>query len=609
MRFQGKTAMRAGLPLGIGALILFLPAACNSVHGKHDYRKDAEYEALIVKLEKGMVALEDLDEHNALQIVDRVADDVRAERQEAREKRGGRERDRESARREQRESREEHGEREREGEHERANPEREGAKRELEVLRLAFKAFMEADMGDAADRIEHAIHARELGLAGRRDEEAQHVRETAPPPRELAGLLKRASRLWAEWGHEEQATLTGGLARRYAQRSERTREAAASREDQAAHDGEREFAMRLVKALRLTEKACREADRPDAGDLAKHAYRALEMQLEGRRDEEARHYIENAPPLAEKIELLHLASELWADWGHEDPAAVTGEMARTLKEHWNQSNERERKEAAGELESLEHRIEILRFARDAFRRVRDEKNMKALNRAIHYGELLLTEAPAEAVLEAVEGVPSKGNLIELLQHASAQYREWGHEDRARACHALAERYSRDMREESGEGEGREERAETEGDLDDLEYRIEIIRWSRGALAEAGAREKAAVMEKFLHGAELQLVDAPMEERSRIIGDLDLELIIDLFLHSAELYADWGWEGRARECHRLAEFYVDRWNLGGEERREGGEEAHVEEEMHERYHALLQRVDEIQAELDEVRAHLHQLLNH
>ena len=83
------------------------------------------------------------------------------------------------------------------------HPEILAARRELEILRLAMKAFLEKEKADAADRIEHAIHARELRLEGERGEDAQKVYRSEPKRGEVGELLVWASKIWAEFGHEE----------------------------------------------------------------------------------------------------------------------------------------------------------------------------------------------------------------------------------------------------------------------------------------------------------------------------------------------------------------------------------------------------------------------
>jgi len=563
-------------------LLLVLPSCASAQRERQrDFREDGAYEELIHHLEMGMVALEELGREEALAMLARIADEARDERRAAQKARAGRER-------------------------EGARTERQEAQRQLEILALAHDAFRESNKQEAAERIELAMHAHELRLAGHRGEEAQHIYEQAPRREELGKLLKHASGLWAEWGHAEQAGLTAELAQVYARRTEGGREREAQREREGGQNQERELATRMVKGFRLAEKACREADRPDAGDLCKHAYRALEMQLEGRRDEEARQYIQKAPELGAKVELMHWASQLWAEWGHEEEAAFTGELAATLKEHWQRRQERREREVTGDLEALGRRIEILRFARDAFAEMGDEKNAGFLNRAIHYGELVVSGANEEKIAQAVQKLPSKGNLIEGLQWAAHQYGEWGNRERARACGQLAEYYAQHLREERGEGEESREAEDRElqviQGIEHLEARIEILRWARGALAEAGRKEKAGVMERFIHVAELQQGGASDVEIGRAFEGLSMETTIDLLELATELYADWDLGLRARGCAALAHYYAER--EGG---REGEHEEQAERAREEDLHRLKQRVQELQEELQKIKRVLHEHL--
>jgi len=112
--------------------------------------------------------------------------------------------------------------RERDGRGERG--EREILQHELEVMRMAFTAFREAEKKDAAELIEHAIHARELRLERRRDKEAVHVMETAPKPGQLAEMLMMASELWADWGHEKKAVTCAELGKRLGRKRGKGRE-------------------------------------------------------------------------------------------------------------------------------------------------------------------------------------------------------------------------------------------------------------------------------------------------------------------------------------------------------------------------------------------------
>jgi len=96
---------------------------------------------------------------------------------------------------------------------ERGDREADMVRHHLEILRIAMHGLLEAEKRDAADRVEHAIHARELSLQGRRDEEANHIRESAPPPGELAELLLVSAALWREFGQPGKAEQVEELAR------------------------------------------------------------------------------------------------------------------------------------------------------------------------------------------------------------------------------------------------------------------------------------------------------------------------------------------------------------------------------------------------------------
>ena len=91
-------------------------------------------------------------------------------------------------------------------------------------------ALREGERRDAAGLLEHAIHARELALEGRRDDEAQRIRETAPNRGQLSEILGLASRLWSEFGHEERAHAVGELAEQMRARVHRERDDRAQRE-------------------------------------------------------------------------------------------------------------------------------------------------------------------------------------------------------------------------------------------------------------------------------------------------------------------------------------------------------------------------------------------
>ena len=159
-------------------------------------------------LEYGIGALRELGRHEELQVLERIANEVRQEIEGQRERL---QRKRQRARGE--------------------GNEREMAMHQLEIMRMAMPALREGERRDAAELLEHAIHAREeLALGERRDDEAQHIRETAPNRGQLSEILGLASRLWAEFGHEERAHVVGELAEQMRARIHRERGERAQRE-------------------------------------------------------------------------------------------------------------------------------------------------------------------------------------------------------------------------------------------------------------------------------------------------------------------------------------------------------------------------------------------
>lgn len=126
--------------------------------------------------------------------------EVRVRIQREREGREPEERDRRREREEARATRE------------RPRSEREVVLHQLEVMRMALPALKEAERGDAVELLTLAIHAREMMLEGRRDEEAQRVRERAPDRGQLAEILTMAAKLWREYGNVDKSVAVGRLA-------------------------------------------------------------------------------------------------------------------------------------------------------------------------------------------------------------------------------------------------------------------------------------------------------------------------------------------------------------------------------------------------------------
>ncbi|MHC4728048.1 MAG: hypothetical protein ACYS17_12565 [Planctomycetota bacterium] len=120
---------------------------------------------------------------------------------------------------------------------ERHRSEREVALHQLEVMRMALPALREAERGDAVELLTLAIRAREMMLEGRRDEEAQRVRERAPDRGHLAEILSMAARLWREFGNVDKSVAVGRLAEQIS----------GSRERYVGEQEEREVRRRRVE--------------------------------------------------------------------------------------------------------------------------------------------------------------------------------------------------------------------------------------------------------------------------------------------------------------------------------------------------------------------------
>ncbi len=202
-------------------------------------------------LERGMGALRELGRHEELEALERVAHDVRQELQ----------------------GRREHPQRDRQRAH-RSENEREVAQHQLEIMRMAMPALREGERRDAAELLEHAIHARELALEGRRDDEARHIRETAPNRGQLSEILGLASRLWGEFGHEERAHAVGELAEQMRARLHRQQDDRAQREQDRPH---REARERRDERDRPAARERR--DQPDRYQAAMERIERLEVHV------------------------------------------------------------------------------------------------------------------------------------------------------------------------------------------------------------------------------------------------------------------------------------------------------------------------------------------
>lgn len=91
-------------------------------------------------------------------------------------------------------------------------------KSHLRNMRFAVEILVAADKHKAADRVEHFMHAIELGMEGHKDDKAQRIRKTAPKPQQILGDLETAVVILRREGQKEKAAAVLETLRHIAQR-------------------------------------------------------------------------------------------------------------------------------------------------------------------------------------------------------------------------------------------------------------------------------------------------------------------------------------------------------------------------------------------------------
>lgn len=399
--------------LVVVAVVWLLPNAPASAYADDRSEKVANLEEILDGLEHGIVALEKLGRHEELKRLQGIANDVRGELQAARRQRGG--------------------------------AERELLINQLELLQLARPALAEAGRGDAEELIQRAIRARETVLEGRRDEEAQAIRARSPRDEQIVKCLAMAEDAYREFGMAEKARIVSRNNETLFSRRDRPQARRESQERSGQANRERREGARRIEVMRTAMHALLEAERIDAAHLIEHAIHARELALEGRRDEEAMHIRETAPKLAEQAELLMLAAELWADFGHEKKAAAVSELARQMHRKLERTQARDTPNAAPERparrgpnrEVLTHQIEIMQMAMPALREAGREDTAELLKRAIQVRTVNLKGLQGEEANMVRERAPKLGQVVEILRYAADLWTRFGDEEKAAVIDRLA----------------------------------------------------------------------------------------------------------------------------------------------------------------------------
>lgn len=287
-------------------------------------QNEERVEKILRGLEQGMAALRDLGKRDALDIMERITAQYKKEL---------------AARRR----------------HVLQDKERAVAKEQLTIMRYALEGLIKAGHEKAADQLERAMHARRLALEGRRDDEAMHIRESAPNLGAQTELLLYAAKRLEEAGRTERAAVVRELGRKFLARYKRQR---------GRQENEREEVRRTLRIVRYAVDALFAANRRDAAEILEHAMHAHELELKGRRDDEAMRIRKTVPGREKIVRALRLGAEILEDRGHRERAAGVLQVARRIqgahgREREHGEERAARRAPAQQLESALHRLELL----------------------------------------------------------------------------------------------------------------------------------------------------------------------------------------------------------------------------------------------------------
>jgi hypothetical protein len=494
---------------------------------------EARLERLIEGLEIGMSALEELNRRDALEIVQRITNELRQDRERGR-------------------ARKPQGD----------NEEIRTVRRRLKVMRTAVDAFLEAERRQAAELVERAMHARELSIEGRRDEEANRIREAAPNRGQLAELLGGAARLHREWGHPDRAEALAELSKTYAKQWRRQQEAQGEHrrsENQSEGGSGLDSLATRIEIIRYARDAFAEVDNERNAKALEKAIHYGELALEGVTGERLNEAAAAVPSMGNLIEQLNWASRQYREWNRGERAAACKNLAEFYA---RQRRPEGRPEEAGGIEDLNRRIEILGLALAGLKRAGNEDRAHRMGRFLHVAELQRDGAEREAIAQAADGL-TIDMTIELLKKASSLYKEWGAKERAQACKQLAEYYARRAGSEAEHTEQdrpdreRAERVDQERNFEERAQRLDVLRLARAAHAEANHPDAKDILERAIRVGELQMKGASAEKIAKATEGLSMEMIVELTQGAAKLYQQWNHRDRAAACTSLAEFYLRR----------------------------------------------------
>ena len=220
------------------------------------------------------------------------------------------------------------------------------------------------------------------------------------------------------------------------------------------------LAALFVMPTAAADEHLREMERVIDGLRAGHdALRHLGMEDEARRMEEILH----------EVRREFEAHQRELERGHRE--RDRGERHRDDDRHRDDERHEERRHR-----EMRHDLEVARVAMHGLVEVGKEELAHRLEHAIHAQELRLEGRDDREARRVMAEAPSDGHVVEVLQVAARLWREFGHDDRARRVHELAEKIAKNAREGR---EGHDRRAP-----DDVQERIDRLERHVDELGEA-----------------------------------------------------------------------------------------------------------------------------
>ncbi|MHC4514003.1 MAG: hypothetical protein ACYTGW_08835 [Planctomycetota bacterium] len=287
--------------------------------------------------------------------------------------------------------------------------------------------------------------------------------------------LKEAIGALQELGRKEEAKKLGAFTEQLYKDLQRRRSGRERERDEREHDHVAEGKKHL-QILGYAKAAFAEAGKKDALDMIERTMHALEMQLAGRRDREARQIIERAPGHEDIIELLGWASKILAEYGAEEKALavrrLAGEAERRHRERERGQPRREREQPRrkregenSERQEARRQVRVMKLAAGVLDRAGRGEAAELMEHGAHALQLRLEGARTDRAQKIYKTAPSREHLAKLMGAAAEILQDKGQRDRAEMVAKLARQYAgqRDRKrgEREREHEGRRER-EREG---------------------------------------------------------------------------------------------------------------------------------------------------